>query len=501
MRPLAGLRDTLPTYFFLHFLASPRIHITCLLAAGVLLFSTTLPPQDTPSRRHSFTLKMDESIQQFAAITGASADRARFFLDAASGDLETAMSSFYESEAGPGADAEAEDAQEASSARSVPDDYTGPRTLSGQPVDPSAVAGFGASSATSQPSRPTTGGASRGGISTFRDLQSSNDGPSSRRGAGDDDDDDDEDDDEMNYFAGGEKSAISVENPEARRRRNQPGGDLVQEILKRAAEEGKRHPEEAAAAGSRASGSKPSASSSFAFTGRGRTINDAAEAEPSSSTTSMPGSLGGRLGAGTADDEDEDDGEVAIRNLTFWEDGFSVEDGELMRYDDPAHAQTLTAINSGHAPLDLLNIRFGQQVQVHVHRRTDEKYKPPPMKPFGGSGNRLGSPAPASFASSSRPQPAAATTPHAGSQDFQVDADKPTTQLQIRLGDGQRMTARFNTHHTIADLRGYINAANPGMSTRNYVLTASFPPKPLTDESQTLQDAGLLNAVVIQKFQ
>ncbi len=161
-------------------------------------------------------------------------------------------------------------------------------------------------------------------------------------------------------------------------------------------------------------------------------------------------------------------------NLTFWEDGFSVEDGELMRYDDPAHAQTLAAINSGHAPLDLLNIRFGQQVQVHVHRRTDEKYKPPPMKPFGGSGNRLGSPAPASFASSSRPQPAA-TTPHAGSQDFQVDADKPTTQLQIRLGDGQRMTARFNTHHTIADLRGYIKAANPGMSTRSYVLSASFP--------------------------
>lgn len=45
------------------------------------------------------------------------------------------------------------------------------------------------------------------------------------------------------------------------------------------------------------------------------------------------------------------------------------------------------------------------------------------------------------------------------------------------------------------------HSANPGMSTRNYVLNSSFPPKPLTDETQTLQDAGLLNAVVIQKFQ
>lgn len=43
--------------------------------------------------------------------------------------------------------------------------------------------------------------------------------------------------------------------------------------------------------------------------------------------------------------------------------------------------------------------------------------------------------------------------------------------------------------------------ANPGMSTRNYVLSSSFPPKTLTDESQTLETAGLLNAVVIQKFQ
>lgn len=450
---------------------------------------------------------MDESIQQFASITGAPTDRARFFLEAAGGDLQTAMSSFYESEGGA-------EGAESAPAPSAPDNYTGPRTLSGQPVDPSAVSSFGTSSAPSQPSRSAATSGSRGGISTFRDLQASSSGPgsSSRRPAADDDDDDDADDDEMNYFAGGERSALSVENPEARRRRDQTGGDLVQEILKRAAEEGKRHPEELAAGGSKAAGGKAGASSSsFAFAGRGRTINDPAEAaEPSAASASMPGSFGNRPGAaagGAADDDEEDeddDGEVAIRNLTFWQDGFSIEDGELMRYDDPAHAQTLAAINSGHAPLDLLNIRFGQQVHVHVHRRTDEKYKPPPMKAFSGSGNRLGSPAPASLASSSRAQPAAAAAApaaSASSSDFQVDTDKPTTQLQIRLGDGQRMTARLNTHHTVADLRAYINAANPGMSSRSYVLNASFPPKPLTDETQTLQEAGLLNSVIIQKFQ
>ena len=40
--------------------------------------------------------------------------------------------------------------------------------------------------------------------------------------------------------------------------------------------------------------------------------------------------------------------ETAIRYLTFWRNGFQIgEDGELMRYDDPAHAEILKLINSG----------------------------------------------------------------------------------------------------------------------------------------------------------
>ena len=39
--------------------------------------------------------------------------------------------------------------------------------------------------------------------------------------------------------------------------------------------------------------------------------------------------------------------EKAVRRLTFWRNGFQVEDGELMGYDDPQHERTLAAINSG----------------------------------------------------------------------------------------------------------------------------------------------------------
>lgn len=39
--------------------------------------------------------------------------------------------------------------------------------------------------------------------------------------------------------------------------------------------------------------------------------------------------------------------ETAVRHITFWRDGFAVEDGELMRYDDPANAHVLSEINAG----------------------------------------------------------------------------------------------------------------------------------------------------------
>lgn len=44
-------------------------------------------------------------------------------------------------------------------------------------------------------------------------------------------------------------------------------------------------------------------------------------------------------------------------------------------------------------------------------------------------------------------------------------------------------------------------SSRPGEANRAYVLRSSFPPKPLTDESLTLADAGLLNSVIVQTNQ
>lgn len=61
------------------------------------------------------------------------------------------------------------------------------------------------------------------------------------------------------------------------------------------------------------------------------------------------------------------------------------------------------------------------------------------------------------------------------------------------------MVAKFNLTHTVADIRRFIKASRADMQ-HNYALQmAGFPPKQLTNDGETIKDAGLEGAVVIQK--
>lgn len=154
----------------------------------------------------------------------------------------------------------------------------------------------------------------------------------------------------------------------------------------------------------------------------------------------MPGSFGGD------DDDEEDDemgGESVERRLTFWRDGFSIEDGPLFRYDEPRNQQLLSLIRAGRAPLELFDVRFDQPLKIAVDQRTNEDYTEPPKqpaKPFSGGGNRLGSATPdIAGARASTTAPAAApAAPAAAKPEIKVDASKPVTTIQLRLGDGTR---------------------------------------------------------------
>ncbi|EJT99652.1 SEP-domain-containing protein [Dacryopinax primogenitus] len=303
------------------------------------------------------------------------------------------------------------------------------------------------------------------------------------------------------WFTGGDRSGLAVEAPDSARQRR--GADrIIRDIIKKAGDTGPNHIEP----------SIPQEPDAGGFHGGGYTLgSDEVESHFVPDSTGNP----------NTESEDEFEAQRVVRELTFWQEGFSVDDGPLYRYDDPANAQMLEDINAGHAPPQILNVRIGQPVAVRVSRRTDEHYTPPAPRPFGGSGHRLGAPTP-QIAGASAPTsggilmpgtfpgtsvarppaspPATTSNPAAAPPSFEVNMDEPNTSVQIRLADGTRLVCRMNHTHTVGDIRRFINASRPENAARAYNIQTTFPTRVLEDESQTIKDAGLLNSVVVQRW-
>ncbi|OWM83374.1 plant UBX domain-containing protein 4-like [Punica granatum] len=296
-----------------------------------------------------------------------------------------------------------------------------------------------------KPAKPS--GSRAGGIRTLSDLN---------RHSGPDSDSDS--DGPQEYYTGGEKSGMLVQDPTK--------GNDVDAIFNQAREMG--------AVEGPADQQLPS-SSSRSFTGTGRLLSG----ETIPSAPQQP--------------------ETVVHNIVFWSNGFTVNDGPLRRLDDPENGAFLERIRKSECPQELEPADRRSSVHVNLIRR-DEKCPEPENRhaPFQGVGRTLGS------SSSANPEPSSAstafTTAPAPSVGLIVDDSKPVTSVQLRLADGTRLIAQFNHHHTINDVRRFIDASRPGGS-RNYQLQMmGFPPKVLTDFDQTIEQAGLANSVVIQKF-
>jgi len=80
-----------------------------------------------------------------------------------------------------------------------------------------------------------------------------------------------------------------------------------------------------------------------------------------------------------------------------------------------------------------------------------------------------------------------------------VDESQPVTSLQLRLADGTRLVARFNHSHTVADTPALHRRCETCARGPCSLQTPGFPPVKLEDDTQTVESAGLINAVVIQR--
>ncbi|CCK68685.1 protein phosphatase regulator SHP1 KNAG_0B02430 [Huiozyma naganishii CBS 8797] len=332
------------------------------------------------------------------------------------------------------------------------------------PVESPASAGAGAGAGSS------SGNNSR--FMSFADMV---------RSQGDKEDEEDPDR-PRNTFAGGETSGLEVTDPN-------DANAVIKDLLEKA----RRNGEQLGESGS--SPAPPMATSSSGhqqheqgrehlFTGKGYRLGsgvDAASAIVEDST-----------------EQQRKRPTKVTREITFWKEGFQVGEGPLFRYDDPANNFYLNELNQGRAPLKLLNVELGQEVEVNVFKKLDESYKPPKRKlgGFQGHGQRLGSPIPGESQSSAAPEVA---SPPSVKETTPSEPVKGDTSVQIRYASGTREVLRCFSLDTVQSLYDHVLEHTQDRS-KQFTLNHAFPVKPITDMQLTLKDADLVNSVVVQRW-
>ena len=424
---------------------------------------------------------MDESVAQFVAVTQASAEEARFYCEASGGDVGAAIAAFYEAGAGPpGAAAAMPAGAGAAGAGAAPPSFLsrhdggGPRRGTGPPPPPpprpsaASAAGGGGTGAGKKKQRKV------GGIATLSSLRD------------DSGDEEDERDKPNEYYAGGAQSTLGGPRGGGQGGGGDPVGMLFDRAREHGAVEGSgEHP---GAAGPSRGGGR-GGSSFAAFSGSGRRM-DGSTPEPAAA--GKPAAAEGEGG--------EEIAAEAHHRVTFWSNGFTVDDGPLRSVDDPAEQPFLGSIMRGEVPRELVPAHPSTQVHISLMKRVHEAYEAPPAPKhtaFSGEKKTLRSEASPEVVAAAAAASSASASAAPGFKP--VDPDRPTTSLQIRLADGTRMVARFNLDHTVSDVRAFVNQSRPGPPP-SYVLMMLMPRTIFTDESQTLDAAGLVNAVVIQSL-
>ncbi|XP_009891088.1 PREDICTED: UBX domain-containing protein 2B [Charadrius vociferus] len=185
--------------------------------------------------------------------------------------------------------------------------------------------------------------------------------------------------------------------------------------------------------------------------------------------------------------------------LKLWRNGFSLDDGELRSYSDPTNAQFLESVKRGEIPVELQRIVHGGQVNLDMEDHQEQEYVKPRLrfKAFSGEGQKLGSLTPEIVSTPSSPEEEEKSILNAP---VLIDDSMPATKIQIRLADGSRLIQRFNQTHRIKDIRDFIIQSRPAFATTDFVLVTTFPNKELTDENLTLQEADILNTVILQQL-
>eukprot|EP01135_Chromosphaera_perkinsii_P005926 Nk52_evm12s372 gene=Nk52_evmTU12s372 len=410
-------------------------------------------------------------VEQFISLTGESEERAVFFLESSNWELELALGNFFENQE--------EQAQPVNNSNNQAEAFGEENFSDEESVFSSAQPQSQSVGFNQQQPEMTSGGSSSGGWPGAGKKEKKKFATLGDFGNADSSDDEQENN---RYFAGGGSGGRSGQLIEGNDKRNPD--DVIKQMFQRARDNGAEDLEELE---ERKKQKQP------AFGGGGRRLGDTLE-EPVESESTAPVTTG-------PGHQEEESAEPVTRVLTFWRDGFSVDDGPLRHFDDPANKEFLEDVNRGVAPRELSQSRGGsRRGEVHINlvdRRTEEFVAPKKkFEPFAGTGNKLGNPVPEVAGAGTSSSSAAHQS--AKVQELNIDESQPVTSIQIRLGDGTRLVSKFNTTHTVGDIRDFIRSAKP--DTRAFTLMTTFPRKELNEDSETIADAKLNNAVIVQQY-
>lgn len=232
---------------------------------------------------------------------------------------------------------------------------------------------------------------------------------------------------------------------------------------------------------------------------------------PASTSRGRGGAFSGvgyRLGQ-TADDHEQvtpgktkQDNKPRSVRLQLYREGFTVDSGPLRHYTDPNNAEFLSCIRRGEVPAELSS--GGAEVRLSLEdRRHEDIPRVAAPRAFTGKGHMLGSPTPATVGATAAVAASGAdraANTRAAQGAVRLDDAQPATTVQFRLADGTRLTGRFNHTHTVGDLVQYVTRAEPAYQLQAFVLLTTFPSSELSDHSQTLKEANLLNTTLLQRL-
>lgn len=185
-------------------------------------------------------------------------------------------------------------------------------------------------------------------------------------------------------------------------------------------------------------------------------------------------------------------------SIKLWKNGFTVND-DFRSYSDSASRQFLNAIKKGELPSELQGVFDKEEVDVKVEDKKHEEClsTKPVFHPFSGQGHRLGSATPkiVSKAKTIDVETKSKLSP------VPLNSLEPITSIQIWLADGKRIVQKFNISHRISHIKDFIVKYQGSQRSPPFSLATALPSLKLLDETLTLKEADLQNAVIIQRLQ